>query len=247
MQLPKLKNPITRYILYGGSLTVLMAASKVLIAWAGETYLYSIPFLGGLLKSLEVIELTNILVFAILGTGIGSEIAKLPHKRRLPFSLISLVLILPLVFNTSYLTRQHFWIHQVADQGKVSYAQAKQLTNDFLGSETGSEGFIGFFRLTTRVPILPTTLTDIETLQDDEKWFRSELTRFSGIEPGVFSRLFDSAGWGIRIFYILLSITTFFIYFAKGLTSAQSKSYHRTTQTPPKKGTQPVVKKNRLR
>ncbi|MDJ0706066.1 MAG: hypothetical protein QNJ46_22575 [Leptolyngbyaceae cyanobacterium MO_188.B28] len=219
MQLPKIKNPITRYILYGGLLTVLTAGLKVLTAWAAERHLYSIPFLGGLLQSLEVIELSNILVFAILGMGIGLEISKLPRKRRWSFGLITFVLILPLVFNASYLTRQHFWIRQVADQGQISYVQAKQLTNDFLNRETGSQGFVGFFRLTTRIPILPTTFNDIETLRDDEKWFRSELTRFSGIEPGVFSRLFDSAGWGIRIFYILLSITTFFIYFIKRTTA----------------------------
>lgn len=227
MHTSKLKNPITRYILYGAALTVLTAALKVLIAWVGETYLHPIPFLGGLLKSLEVLEFVNILIFAMLGIRIGAEIVKLPGKKRMPFSLISLVLILPLVFNASYLTRQQLWIHQVADQGEVSYAQAKQLTNDFLGRETGSKGFIGFFRLTTRIPILPTALADLENLQDDEKWFRSELTRFSGIQPGVFSRLFDSAGWGIRIFYILLSITTFLIYFFRGMASGQSRSYRR--------------------
>ena len=245
MHSPKLKHPIARYILYGAALTVLMVGLKALIAWAGETYLYSIPFLGGLLKSLEVVELTNILVFAILGMGIGVEIVKLPRKRRLSFGLISLILILPLVFNTSYLTRQHLWIQRVADQSKITYAQARQLTNDFLDRETGSKGFIGFFRLTTRVPILPTAFTEIETLRDDEKWFRSELTRFSGIEPGVFSRLFDSAGWGLRIFYILLSITTFFIYFVKGRakTSAQLKSRHRMTHSPTKPGTQAHTKK----
>ena len=142
MQLAKFKNPIVRYILVGGILTLLMVGLKVLIAWAGETHLYSIPFLGGLLKSLEVVELTNVLVFAILGTGLGAELAKLPSKKRLSFSLFSLFLILPLVFNTSYMTRQHFWIHQVADQGQVSYAQAKQLTNDFLDHETGSKGLL---------------------------------------------------------------------------------------------------------
>ena len=236
MPLPKIKNPITRYILYGGLLTALMAGLKVLIAWAAETHLYSIPFLGGLLKSLEVIELSNILVFGILGTGIGFEIAKLPRKKRRSFGWVSLVIILPLVFNASYLTRQSIWIHQVAAQGEVSYDQAKQLTNDFLDRETGNQGFIGFFRLTTRVPILPTRFTDIETLRDDEKWFRSELTRFSGIEPGVFSRLFDSAGWGIRIFYLLLSLATFFIYFIKRMTSEKVKALHKVSQTPAGKG-----------
>jgi hypothetical protein len=67
-------------------------------------------------------------------------------------------------------------------------------------------------------------------MAEDQKWFRSELTRFSGIEPGVFSMIFDGAGWGIRIFYMVLALLTGLIYFFKGLAWADVARLRKVAQ-----------------
>jgi hypothetical protein len=60
----------------------------------------------------------------------------------------------------------------------------------------------------------------LQSIDKDDKWFRSELTRFSGLEPGLFTLAFKLTGWGIRAFYVLLAAITATLYFVKGLVWA---------------------------
>ncbi|HSM82369.1 MAG TPA: hypothetical protein VLS96_11815, partial [Nodosilinea sp.] len=76
----------------------------------------------------------------------------------------------------------------------------------------------------------PATVSELERMAEDQKWFRSELTRFSGIEPGVFSMIFDGAGWGIRLFYMALAFLTGMIYFFKGLAWADAARLRRVAK-----------------
>jgi len=197
-----------------------MMALKGAIAWAAETFVYTLPILGGLLKSLELVEVTNVVVFAILGVSLGAFTLWLPRKWGLWPKLIPFVVAVPLVFMTGYAVRYHLWVKQVAVESELLPAQASQVTNTLLQQATGDEGLFGFFRYTVQVPILPTDLRALQSIDKDDKWFRSELTRFSGLEPGLFSWLFKLTGWGIRVFYILLAVITATIYFAKGLVWA---------------------------
>ncbi|NET38064.1 MAG: hypothetical protein F6K19_39715 [Cyanothece sp. SIO1E1] len=206
------------------ALIALTIGIKVLVAFWGEKHLYATPILGGVLKSLEIIELSNLLVFAILGLGIGAATTFLSAQAGQRASAILLILIVPLIFSASYSTRYHLWVEQVAAENKVAFAQAEAITNAFLADESNSEGFIGFFLYTAKVPVLPIDAAEIKGLTGSEKRVRSELTRFSGVEPGFFVILFNLVGWGIRFFYILLSIITVAIYFHKGLTGTRSKS-----------------------
>ena len=201
-------------------LTAGMAGIRGAIAWAAETRLYPIPIAGGLLKSIEIAELSNVLIFALYGLGLGMATVHLPPLRRFLSRAGVMLAMLTLavgLFCVSYGVRQHLWIQQVAAQASISFAEAQTMTNEFLETTIGSKGFWGFYRFTTQVPILPTTPNEIASLADNERWFRSELTRFSGLEPGIFSRLFSIAGWGIRGFYMAVAGLTFIIYFFKGL------------------------------
>ncbi|MFE4106474.1 hypothetical protein [Almyronema epifaneia] len=236
MRSSQLKN-IALYLLCLLMLPLLMAGIKVAITWAAEQYVYSVPWIGGLLKSLEIAELTNILVFAVLGLGLGAATVFLPPRQGLAAKVSVLLLVFGLaagVFSASYLTRQHLWIRQVAAQSDLTLVAAQDLTNDLLLTQVGDRGFWGFYRYTTQVPILPTEPRDLQNLAEEEKWMRSELTRFSGVEPGIFSRVFHLAGWGIRLFYMLLAAVTVLIYFLKGTQWAEAQT--------PKPKPQPVPK-----
>ncbi|MDB9528470.1 hypothetical protein PN498_20935 [Oscillatoria sp. CS-180] len=197
-----------------------IVALKCGLAWASERYVYTLPILGGLLKSLELIEVTNVVIFAILGVGLGAFTLWLPRQWGLLPKVLPLVIAVPLVFMSGYAVRYHVWVQQVAVQSELLPTQAQRVTNALLEQATGNQGVVGFFRYTIQVPILPTDLRALQSIDEDDKWFRSELTRFSGLEPGLFSMVFKLTGWGIRLFYTLLATVTAVIYFAKGIVWA---------------------------
>lgn len=206
-------------VLLIGAVTVLKGG----ISFAAERFVYTLPIMGGLLKSLELIEVSNVVVFAVLGVGLGAITLWLPQRWRIPPKAIALIIGVPIVFIAGYIVQYHIWIQQVALQSQLLPAQANQVTDSLLVQATGKKGIWGFFQYTVQVPILPTDLSALKTVDEDDKWFRSELSRFSGLEPGIFTRLFRLTGWGIRLFYILLALITAIIYFAKGLVWAEGR------------------------
>jgi hypothetical protein len=210
--------------------TAALLGIKLLIAWAAEIYLHPIPILGGWLKSLEIVELVNIIIFALLGLGLGGATLYLPAKTPMVFKALVLVVAIPLIFFSSYWLRQIFWLNQLAIEANQPIEQVAALANQAMLRESGSEGFWGYFKVTTKMPILPANVAELERMAEDQQWFRSELTRFSGIEPGVFSMIFDGAGWGIRIFHMALATLTGIIYFLKGVTWADAARLRRWTK-----------------
>lgn len=214
------------YFKYFSAVVLLILGVLVLrsaIAWAAEGFVYTLPFVGGLLKSLELMEVSNVVVFAILGVGLGACTLWIPRQRHVLIKAVPLVLAVPIVFLIGYGVRHHLWVQQVAIQSELLPAQAEQVTNRLLVGATGQEGLWGFFQYTVEVPVLPTDLSALQSIDAEDKWFRSELTRLIGLQPGIFSRLFYWAGWGLRLFYLLLALITAIIYFAKGLLWANGR------------------------
>ncbi|MEM6836069.1 MAG: hypothetical protein AAF609_04360 [Cyanobacteria bacterium P01_C01_bin.120] len=211
---------VLRYIFATVLLIFGLVAAKGAIAWASEMFVYNLPIFGGLLKSLELMEVTNVIVFAILGVSLGAFTIWLPRRQGLWVKLLPLIIAIPLVFMSGYGVRHHLWVQQVAVQSELLPAQAEQVTNILLKQATGNAGIFGFFRFTVQVPILPTDLRALQSIDEEDKWFRSELTRFSGLEPGLFTLVFKVTGWSIRVFYILLAVVTACLYFARGLVWA---------------------------
>ncbi len=227
---PRHRYNVLRYLLTVFVVIAALMGLKILIAWAAEIYLHPIPIVGGWLKSLEIVELVNIVIFALLGLGLGGATLYLPSKTPLVVKVLVLIVAIPLVFFSSYWLRQTLWLNQLSAESNQSIEQVVPLANQALLRESGSEGFWGYFKVTTKMPILPSTVAELERMAEDQRWFRSELTRFSGIEPGVFSLIFDGAGWGIRIFHMALATLTGMIYFFKGLTWADASRFRRLTK-----------------
>ena len=122
-------------------LTAGMAGIRGAIAWAAETRLYPIPIAGGLLKSIEIAELSNVLIFALYGLGLGMATVHLPPLRRFLSRAGVMLAMLTLavgLFCVSYGVRQHLWIQQVAAQASISFAEAQTMTNEFLETTIGS-------------------------------------------------------------------------------------------------------------
>lgn len=103
-----------QYCLLASLIVLTAMALKALLTWAAEAYLYSVPILGGWLKSLEIIELSNIVVFALLGIGLGAITL---YLRPGPFwrGAIALIIAMPLVFFSSYWVRYDLWLEAIVN------------------------------------------------------------------------------------------------------------------------------------
>lgn len=220
-----------QYCLLASLIVLTAMALKALLTWAAEAYLYSVPILGGWLKSLEIIELSNIVVFALLGIGLGAITL---YLRPGPFwrGAIALIIAMPLVFFSSYWVRYDLWLEAVVTFSGLPPVETIAIADEALASTSGSEGFWGYFRTTTQIPVLPSTPEELRNMTADQQWFRSELTRYSGLEPGIFSLLFTSAGWGIRVFHMVLALLTGVIYFVKGVVWADGARLRRLAEKP---------------
>ena len=211
---------LLKYLAASTLLIIVLTVLKGTIAWAAERFVYPLPLVGGLLKSLELVEVSNVVIFALLGVGLGAFTLWVPRRWPLFVKAIAVTIGVPIVFLSGYVVRYNLWVEQVAVTSELLPTQAMEVTDNLLLQATGHEGIRGFFEYTVQVPILPTDLSALKSVDKDDKWFRSELTRYSGVEPGVFSRVFRWTGWGIRAFYILLALITAIIYFTKGLVWA---------------------------
>jgi hypothetical protein len=224
------KSATLRYVITVIFVVALVLLARLAITWAAEAFLHPLPIAGGWIKSLELVELSVIPLFAVLGWGLGAASRHLPSKSPLLLKTLALVVIFPLIFFSSYWLRYQLWLDQVSAQSDLPRQQVIDTANIALERESGSTGFWGYYRTTTRMPLLPATGAELQRMTEDQRWFRAELTRFSGIEPGVFSMIFDGAGWGIRLFYLMLAIITSLIYFLKGLAWADTQRLRSLTK-----------------
>ncbi|XGB41897.1 MAG: hypothetical protein LVS60_17040 [Nodosilinea sp. LVE1205-7] len=235
MSLLPFPSALPKYPLTVVGIIVALIGLRLLVSGLAELYFYSLPMVGGWLKSLEIIEVVNVPVFVLLGLALGLASWYLPTKTTLGLKLMALVLAFPLVFFSSYAFRYHLWLGHLINQpgAGASPQEVITLTNLVLQQESGHQGLLGYYCTTVKMPILPNTVTDLRRMAENQKWFRSELTRFSGVEPGIFSLVFNGAGWAIRIFYLLLALLTSVIYFFKGLTWVDLHRLRRLVQPRP--------------
>ncbi|MBE9078131.1 hypothetical protein IQ241_12655 [Romeria aff. gracilis LEGE 07310] len=209
---------IALYFLLGLSLSALLAVAKAALAWAAATYLYSLPYAGGFLKSVELVEISNLLIFLLLGLGIGAATRYLPQSWPMQAKVALLVVVTPLVFSASYVMQQALWVRQVAERAEISPTESRQLTNGFLRREVGSGGFWGFFSLSTQMTDLPTQPEILQTQLTDNPnvVVENELAKYEEFQSSLISVAFRAVGWAIRLMYITIAALAAAIYYAKG-------------------------------
>jgi len=219
------KSRVALFFAIGLGLGLLMAALKAAIALATHTYLYSVPWVGGFLKSIELTEISNLLVFAILGAGIGAATALLPRHWDHRAKLALLLVVSPFVFCASYMMQQNLWIQQVATTSNLSYREARDLTNDYLTREVGSGGFFGFYPFSTQLAELPVqaeSLRSEDSLNPNEL-LSEELSSYNDPRADFAAYVFERVGWLIRFMYMTLAALTAIIYYFKGHEWAENR------------------------
>lgn len=195
----------------------LAIAFKLLAIILADKLIYSILILGDLLKGIEIIELLNILVFALVGMGFGLAAALLPKEVGRKVSAILLIILVPIIFMTTQFFRYNDWIEKVSVDENILPYQAEQLTNSFLQEQIGIQGFLGFYIYTAKFPILPTTEQNMSELDQMQKTFNSKFVRFTGIPPTVITGLMIICFWGIRIFYFVIAMLSTITHFREGV------------------------------
>ena len=219
------RSRIPLFFAIGIGLSLLMAGLKAIAAWLAEAYLYTLPWVGGFLRSIELVEISNIVVFAILGVGIGSATLLLPRHWNQPAKISLLVVLSPFVFVASYLMQQHLWIQRVAAQTDTPYSEARDLTNAFLEREEGSGGFFGFFPFSTEVADLPTQreILESEGIRNPGRLLSEELASYNDPRADLIAYVFERVGWLMRLMYMAIAAFTVLIYYFRGYEWAEAK------------------------
>lgn len=242
MSLEPKKSRVALFFVVGFGLSLSMALLKALLAWATHTYLYSIPWVGGFLRSIELTEISNLLIFAILGVGIGGATFLLPRRWDHRLKLAFLFVVSPFVFSASYMTQQHLWIKAVAEQSGIDYREARILTNDYLERKTGNRGFFGFYPFSTQLAELPVrsqTLQSTQSLNPNEV-LSQELASYDDPRADLAAYWFERVGWLIRFMYMTIAALTGLIYYFKGYAWAENRLHANTAAQP-----QPVIQNKR--
>ena len=211
----------------GFGLSLLMGGFKAIAFWLIDTYLYGTPWLGGFLKSIELAEISNLFVFAVLGAGIGAATLLVPDHWTHWLKMALLVALGPFVFCASYLMQQHLWIQKVAKRADVPYAEARDMTNAFIEKETGSGGFFGFYPLSTQISDLPTLRANLVagTATNSSDVLTEELSSYGDPRADAVAYIFERVGWVVRFMYMTIAVLTALIYYFKGHDWAESKRY----------------------
>lgn len=216
---------IPLFFAIGIGLSLLMGALKAVFAALAEAYLYSVPWAGGFLRSIELAEVSNIIVFALLASGIGAATYLLPYRWNQAAKIALLVAVSPFVFSASYLMQQHLWIQKVAARANISYTEAKGLTNAFLRTQTGSAGFFGFYPYSTEVAELPTLRKTLEAQEanNPSRLLTEELSTYEDPRADAVAYVFERVGWLVRLMYMTIALLTALIYYFKGHDWAEHK------------------------
>ncbi len=205
------------YVICAVSLAAIAVSMKLAAILLAEQYFYNIQIVGEIFRAVEIIELLNVLVFAIVGMGFGVITALLPRVISRQISAIFLIILIPLICCTTDLYRYDNWLREISEREKISYSDAQQITNSFLKNRVGQQGFLGFYLHTAEFPVLPTKKDQMQDVTVQEEKITSKFATVTGITPQTMTILFTISGWGIRSFYFLVAAFASATHFREGL------------------------------
>ncbi len=194
-----------------------IVSAKIISVKLADNFLYSLIVFGDFLRGIEIVELFNIIAFAVVGMGFGLATIFLPKYLGRYVSTILLIILVPIIFITTPMVRYDIWVEQVAKNDKLSFNEAELLTNSFLNQRVGTDGVYGFYLYTAQFPILPDKKVQINNLDRLEKSVNSKFVQLIGVPPGVIYWSMSLCFWMIRIFYFVIAVVTTIFHFREGL------------------------------
>lgn len=192
-------------------------AIKVLILKLAHQFIYPIFMFGDLLRGLEIIDLLNILVFAIVGMGLGLATGLLPTPNARKISTFFLILLIPLILAVPQIVKYNLWVGDIAQDDDIPVSQAQTVADNFLQRRINRDGVFGFYLYTGQFPMIPTRQVQMQELERLEKQVNSKFVRVSGIPPTLITIIMGVCFWGIRMFYFAIAVITAIAHYREGL------------------------------
>lgn len=208
---------ILAYLVCAVGIVCLAILMKIVGLLLADKLLYPIFIIGDLLRGIEIVELLNILVFAIVGMAFGLATFLLHPKFGRQISATFLIFLVPLIVISSQVFRYDSWLKNVGIEERLSPVEATKITNDFLQRRVKSQGFLGFYLYTAQFPVLPTKQSEMNDLDNFEKKVNSRFVQLTGIPPTVVTWLMSICFWCLRIFYFAIAIIATIAHFREGL------------------------------
>ncbi|NMG60478.1 hypothetical protein E1H12_18650 [Geitlerinema sp. P-1104] len=212
------------FLLVGGVSIAVASLVKLLTALLAENSIYSINLLGDLFRGIEIIEVFNVLVFAILGLGLGVATAFIPRYLGIRLNALVIIFLLPTLLSFGTIIRYDNWINEFAANESLSITESRLKTDRYLYERIEETGIWGFYLHTARYPSLPLYVRQFDELDPLESEAMSRVQGSVGINPDDLSTLFSICMWGIRGFYFLVSAITVIGHFGQGIELADRLS-----------------------
>lgn len=200
---------------------------KRLSIFVANEYLYSIPILGEILQSIEIGELVNIIVFAVLGLFIGVSTYLYPQQNPRAVSSLILIISVPLLFTLTSWVRYHEWLTYFSIQEKILVPEATQITNTFLNDNVGVSGFPGFYLYTGKYPVIPSNREEMKAMVEIDQKVKGKFTQFLNQQADLVTFIYTHQGWLIRGFYFAMTVVTAVYHFQVGLKEAEFLEHRR--------------------
>lgn len=210
---------------YGVTLLILLVfllLAKAMVVFLSDRIVYAIPFLGGLARSLELAELSNLLIFSIMGMVLGLSAVLIPPKYRQVLSQNSLALFIPLIFLSGAFFQYQLWLGDVRSDMGLNGAEVRTITDQWLDETVGVSGVLGFYQYTTLYSILPTNPEDFSlSVAGNDR----VTTIFDAVLPGGVAGvdlILSLSVWLLRLFYFILALGAGLYHYQDGYVRGET-------------------------
>ncbi|MEM9770140.1 MAG: hypothetical protein AAF889_00815 [Cyanobacteria bacterium P01_D01_bin.73] len=178
---------------------------RLVVALLAETRVYTLPYAGELLQLLEVAELLTLVIFAVLGLGIGLSAIALPRKWGVKISALVLTLLVPAIFMAGPAVRYQIWLQQVSQAQQLTVPVAVAKTDRFLNNRVDRSGLLGFYVYTARYSRVPIAAEDMVSDDAVDEQVNSTIAGAARVSVAEVEKFLEWGTWGIRGFYFLVA------------------------------------------
>ncbi len=196
---------------------------KFQATWLVEKHIYTIPAVGDFLRGIEMVEIANVLIFAILGMGIGVATVLLPKGFSAKLGMVLLSIAVPVVLVASPLVKYNFWIDNLVAAEAISSQQAQEIASSFLRQRVEADGVWGFYLYSAQFPAIPARVDRLQEMEELKVQIAGKVANIAQLELKQVSFLFKVCSWGIRGFYAVLAVIVAWFHFFKGLETIHWK------------------------
>lgn len=235
--LPSAPSRSSRHWILYGILVVLLfimaLIAKAAIVILAYRLLYPLPLLGGMARSLEVVEFLNILVFAIVGMGLGLLTRMLSPQTgdRVGYGL--LIVLLPLLFFSGTIFHYQLWVNGVSSANELTYGAARAMTDRWLEQTINGSGVWGYYRFTAQYTTLPLEPDQVQVASLGMERVGKLLGEITGQSGPEMIGVLALNTWFLRLFYLGIACFSGLTHFQDGRAHAYQAKLRKNRQGSP--------------